>query len=115
MGRRGWGGVGQFVSRNSCLSSVPKRNLLKLDPIKNVTGGGGEGGGLITGRHCDRAGLGSQLDKGRKNLDDYRRVFEQMSLFFKSRTNYWKYSLLGRLRLQVASMLFAIGEESHPQ
>ena len=34
---------------------------------------------LITGWHFDRAGLGSPLDKGRKNLDDYRRVFEIVS------------------------------------
>ena len=83
MGRRGWGGVGHFVSRNSCSTSVPKRNLLKLDPIKNVTGGGGEGG-LITGRHLDRAGLGSQIDKGSKNLDNYRRVFEFVSSLSKT-------------------------------
>ena len=64
VGRRGRGGAGRFVSRNRCLTFIPKRNLLKLDPIMNVTGGSGEGG-LITGRHCDRAGLVSQLDEGR--------------------------------------------------
>ena len=87
MGRLGRGDAGHFVSRNRCSTFVLKRNLLKLDPIKNVTGGGGEGGGggRITGRHCDRAGLGSQLDKGRKNLDDYRRVFEIVSSLFKLR------------------------------
>ena len=37
VGRRGRGGAGHFVFRNCCLIFVPKRNLLKLDPIKNVT------------------------------------------------------------------------------
>ena len=33
VGRRGRGGAGHFVFRNCCLIFVPKRNLLKLDPI----------------------------------------------------------------------------------
>ena len=43
VGRRGRGGAGRFVSRNRCLTFIPKRNLLKLDPII-VTGGSGKGG-----------------------------------------------------------------------
>ena len=49
------GGVRLIVSRNS---SPTKRNLLKLDPIKNSGGGGEGGGGLITERLLDRADRG---------------------------------------------------------
>ena len=37
----GWGGVRHSVFFNSCFTSVPKRNLLRLDPIKNITYVGG--------------------------------------------------------------------------